>query len=155
MCVLIFCTTFVWDISHSEKNWAPYRHRRLWPVPLYNVFPHYLINGTIFEKKLLKTKCVFWFSVQLLSETFFTLRRTERHIVIVICDLSRSRIFFPHYLINGTIFEKKLLNTKCVFWFSVQRLFETFFIPRRIERDMINSVYPSSCKVPVIVFVRF
>jgi hypothetical protein len=23
--------------------------------------------------------------------------------------------FFPHYLINGTIFEKKLLNTKCVF----------------------------------------
>jgi len=23
--------------------------------------------------------------------------------------------FFSHYLINGTIFDKKLLNTKCVF----------------------------------------
>jgi len=22
MCVLIFCTTFVWNISHSKKNWA-------------------------------------------------------------------------------------------------------------------------------------
>jgi len=36
-----------------------------------------------------------------------------RHIVIY--DLSGSTIFFPHYLINGTVFVKKLLNTKCVF----------------------------------------
>ena len=36
-----------------------------------------------------------------------------RHIVI--CGQSRSTIFFPHYLINGTIFGEKLLNTKCVF----------------------------------------
>ena len=28
---------------------APNGH--VWPVPLYNIFPHYLINGTIFEKK--------------------------------------------------------------------------------------------------------
>jgi len=28
---------------------APYCH--LWPVRLYNNFPHYIINGTIFEKK--------------------------------------------------------------------------------------------------------
>ena len=34
---------------------------------------------------------------------------------IVICGLLRSTIFFPHYLINGTIFVKKSLNTKCVF----------------------------------------
>jgi hypothetical protein len=32
----------------------------------------------------------------------------------VICDLSGSTIFFPHDLINGTIFRKKLLNIKCV-----------------------------------------
>ena len=55
---------------------APYCH--LWPAPLYQFFPHYLINGTIFEKKLLNTKWLFWFSLQLLSETFLILRRTER-----------------------------------------------------------------------------
>jgi hypothetical protein len=46
---------------------ASYCH--LWPVRLYNIFPHYLINGTIFERKSLNTKCVFWFSLQFLSET--------------------------------------------------------------------------------------
>ena len=56
---------------------APYCH--LWPAPLYNIFPHFLINGTIFEKKkILKTKCVFWFSLQLLSEKFLIFRRNER-----------------------------------------------------------------------------
>ena len=48
---------------------APYCH--LWPVPLYSIFPHYLTNGTIFDKKkFLNIKCVFWVSLQLLSETF-------------------------------------------------------------------------------------
>jgi hypothetical protein len=47
---------------------APYCH--LWPVRLYNIFPRYLINGKVFDKKLLNTKCVFWFSLQLLLETF-------------------------------------------------------------------------------------
>ena len=56
---------------------------------------------------------------------------------------------FPHYLINSTIFGEKLLNTKCVFWFSVQLLSETFLILRGNERDMIKNVYRSSCKVPV------
>jgi hypothetical protein len=33
------------------------RHIFMWPD---NIFPHYLIHGTIFEKKkLLKSKCVF------------------------------------------------------------------------------------------------
>jgi hypothetical protein len=27
MCVLIFSTTFVWNISHSKKNWARYYHK--------------------------------------------------------------------------------------------------------------------------------
>jgi hypothetical protein len=55
---------------------APHCH--MWPAPLYNIFPHYLIKGTILEKKLPNTKCVFRFSLQLLSETFLTLRRNER-----------------------------------------------------------------------------
>jgi len=34
---------------------------------------------------------------------------------IVICDLPHCTIFFPQYLINGTIFGKNLTNIKCVF----------------------------------------
>jgi len=52
-------------------------HCLLWPAPLYNIFPHFLINGMIFEKKLLDTKCVFLFSLQALFETFHFLRRNE------------------------------------------------------------------------------
>jgi hypothetical protein len=58
---------------------------------------------------------------------------------------------FRHYLINGTIFGETLLNTKCVFLFSLQLLFETFLILRRIQRVIVINVKTSSCKVPVII----
>ena len=41
---------------------APYCH--LWPSQLYNIFLDYLINGTIFVKKLLNIKCVLIFSTR-------------------------------------------------------------------------------------------
>jgi hypothetical protein len=67
------------------------------------------------------------------------------------CHLWPAQLYniFPHHLINGTI-KKKLLNTKCVFWFSLH-LSETFLILRRTEWYMINSVYWSSCKVPIFL----
>jgi hypothetical protein len=40
----------------------------------------------------------------------------------------------PHYPINGTGFERKLLNIKVWFPFSLQLLSETFLILRRIEQ---------------------
>ena len=49
--------------------------------------------------------------------------------------------------------KKKSLNTKCVFWFSPQRLSATLFILWRIERDIIN-VQWSSCEASVMP-VRF
>ena len=61
---------------------------------------------------------------------------------------------FPHYLINGTIFVKKLSDTKRVFRVSLQLSSETFFILRRTERDMLKNVYWSLCQVPFIL-VRF
>jgi len=39
-----------------------------------------------------------------------------------ICGLPRSKKCFHHYLINGMIFEIKLLNTKRVFRVSLQIL---------------------------------
>jgi hypothetical protein len=41
-----------------------------WTVRLYTIFPYYLINGAILGEKNYLTKCVFSFSLQLLSETF-------------------------------------------------------------------------------------
>jgi hypothetical protein len=62
---------------------------------------------------------------------------------IFIFALSDSTTFFHIYLLNCTIFGRKLPNMKCVFWFSLNLLFEIFLIPRT-ERDMIESVYWSS-----------
>ena len=60
---------------------APCRYVR--PARLNNIFPHYLLNGTIFEKKkkvIEQKKCVF--SLQLLSETFLVLSRIQRDTII-------------------------------------------------------------------------
>jgi hypothetical protein len=45
------------------------RHNFMWPAPFYNIFPHYFINGMIFEN-LLNIKCVFWFSLQIYLKYF-------------------------------------------------------------------------------------
>jgi len=66
-------------IQHAMRMCRIIYH--LWSAPLYSIFPNYLINGTIFGKKLLNRKCVFWFSRQLLSETFLILRRTEWDVI--------------------------------------------------------------------------
>jgi adenine-specific DNA glycosylase len=60
------------------------------------------------------------------------------------CQLCPAQLYniFLYYLITGTIFEKKGgLKLKCVFRFYLQRLFGTFFITRRNERDMIKKMY--------------
>jgi len=62
-----------------------------------------------------------------------------RHIVI--CELPRLTVIFSTLSHKRDDFRKKLLNTKCVFWFSLQLLSEIFLILRRSERDMIKNVY--------------
>ena len=75
---------------------------------------------------------VFWLSVSLsvcLYRTIFPTLSHQRHD----CRLTKS------------------LNTKCVFWFSLQHLSETFLIMRRTERDMTTNVYRSACKESVVL----
>jgi len=46
-------------------------HSHLWPVRFYNIFPHYLTYGMIFEKKKLPNKeGVFGFSLQICLKHF-------------------------------------------------------------------------------------
>ena len=54
---------------------------RLWPLWPQHIFPHYLINGKILGRTLLNAKCVFCFSLQILSETFLFLRWIQRNII--------------------------------------------------------------------------
>jgi hypothetical protein len=53
---------------------------------------------------------------------------------------------------NGTVFGKKLLSMKCVFWISLKLLSEIFLIQGRIQRDIMINLHSSYCKVPVILF---
>ena len=66
------------------------------------------------------------------------------------------QFFFPPVLIKGNIFGgKKLLSTKRVFSYSLQRVSEIFLILRINEPGIIKYIYffiyRSSCKVPFIL----
>jgi hypothetical protein len=56
---------------------------------------------------------------------------------VLYCHLGSARLYniFPQDLTNGTIFEKKLPDIKCVFWFSLSVT----------EPEAIKNVYWSSC----------
>ena len=69
-----------------------------------------------------------------------------------LCPLGPHQIF-RYYLINGTISKKVIKHKMCV-RFSLQLLFQTFLILRRIQQDIAINVNTSSYKVPVIL-VRF
>jgi hypothetical protein len=66
---------------------------RLWPVRLYQFFAYCIIKGKIWGKTLLNIKCVLWFSLQILSETFLILRTIQRDIIINETNQSSRRIF--------------------------------------------------------------
>jgi hypothetical protein len=94
-------------------------------------FSHYLMNGTIFRGRggggrglyIFKIKCVFWVSLQLLSETFFILRITERDVIKdkMYIHLHVKYPLFLSYL-NETwlFFDRFSKNTSQISWKSVQ-----------------------------------
>jgi hypothetical protein len=56
--------------------------------------------------------------------------------------------YFSTFLINDTIFEKSVLNIKCLFWFS-SLLSETLVILWRIQRVIISNLLKLPCKLPL------
>jgi hypothetical protein len=62
---------------------------------------------------------------------------------IVNCGMPGSTAFF--HIKQHDFRKKKLLDIKCVIWFSLQLLSEKFLIPTRIVRDMIKK----SCRSPL------
>jgi hypothetical protein len=68
-------------------------HRILWPARLYCIFPH----SHNLKKILIGIKCVFRFSLQLMSKTLLIVRRTEQDMV----KMSKCILVFMkniHYL---------------------------------------------------------
>jgi hypothetical protein len=102
---------------------ASYCH--LWPVRLYNIFPHYLINDTIFNKKkkqqnLLNVKCLFWFSLQLFFGNILHSKknwaRYDKKCILVFTPSTRSSSKILMKLeISRQIFEK-FFSRKSIKW---------------------------------------
>ena len=77
----------------------------------------------------------------------------QRMCHIILSSMACPALNFSHIITKGHDFGKKtILNIKCVFWFSLQRLSDSFLILRRIRRDTIINVHRLLRKVP---FVRF
>ena len=71
----------------------------------------------------------------------------------VLCRLWPARLYNIFHIISyrARFSKDMLLNIKCVFWFSLQRLSETFFTLRKTERNMRENMYWSSCNVPLVM----
>ena len=68
-------------------------------VGLHCLLAHYIINSTNLREDLLNRICLFRFSLQIFSETFLILRRTEPGIVIRISIFSRKLlVFFSEFI---------------------------------------------------------
>ena len=89
----------------------------------------------------------------------FGIHHATRMCHIVFCVLPGDTIFFSTFTHKRHDFRRKsywLLIIICVSSLSTSRvclqvLFSKFFILRRTERDMIEYVYRSTCKIPVII----
>jgi hypothetical protein len=51
-CVLIFYISFVWNISHSEKNWARYYHNCAYVFMLSVRYSCYILMKPAFSRKI-------------------------------------------------------------------------------------------------------
>ena len=95
---LCSCLSYPACNAHSfPRRFIQYCHP--WPVWLYRIFPHYLTNGTNFVLMSQNLKCVFWFSLELSSETFLIIKIIQRLTI----HLHRSSCKVPVILVGFLI----------------------------------------------------
>jgi hypothetical protein len=118
-----------------------YRLLSSWTI----VFPHFPIIVKFYENMALNLKCVFWFSLQRLSETLIIIIRNERDMIKnVYLSPRRVPVIVKLYNSFSTLFHNRQDLRKngteskmCVLIFSTTLLWN-FFIIIRNERDMIK-----------------
>ena len=125
---------------------APYCY--LWHVRFYNIFPHLKRHDFRKKKKLFNIKCVIWFCLQLLSETFLILRRTERDTKKIYVALCMKYPLFLSDFNETWIFStdiRKILICQISCW-SVQREPSCFIRADRL--DEIDGHFAQFCERP-------
>jgi hypothetical protein len=127
---------------------APYS--RLWPAPLHIIFPHYLINVTIFVKTLLNTKCLFWFSLQLLSETFLIQTRIERDVVKNVCWYAWKIPVIPARLKNNLRnLDRVSKNIQISIFIKIRPVVAQLFrVHRRTDMTQLTILYRNFANPP-------
>ena len=122
---------------------VPYCHP--WRIQLYCIFPHYLINSTIFSKTYWK-ECIFLFSLQHLSKKFI-LTMIQQDIII---NIHRSSCKVPVFLSD--------FNETWIFWTGFEKYLNIKFhknlssgsqvvLCRQTDRhDKVDSHFSQFCK---------
>jgi hypothetical protein len=142
---------YVCSLSYPTCNALVPRYH-LWPAPLYNIFQTLSNERRYFrekKEKLLNSKCVFWFPLQLLSETFLILRGTEEDMIKnVQCRHWQYPLFesdFKETWIFWTVFRKMLKYQ--ISWKSVPVGAELFHAEGRTGRhDEANNRFSQFCE---------
>jgi hypothetical protein len=76
--ILWLCVSVFWPQLSSMRSACVVLHCHQWPRWLYHVLPHYLINGTIFGKRLSNINCVF-FSANFVCNISYSKKNSARY----------------------------------------------------------------------------
>ena len=124
------------------------RHIVICGLPGCAIFFHIMSQTARFSKNSYWTQNVFWFSLQLLSETFLILRRIKGGIIKICIGLYvKYRLFWSDFNETWT-FWKYFLKTPQMPNFIKIRLVGAEFVPRGLTEgrsamtDVANSLFP-------------